>query len=240
MINPSYTLIMLSAVGAAAVVGRWTRQPSELSAGQRLGIGLGGFCGAMLAAKLPFALADGQGFLDGTSWFGDGKTILCGLVGGYAGVVVTKWSLGVEARTGDSFAVPVALAIGIGRIACFSAGCCHGTPTTLPWGVVFEVADHLPRHPTQLYEAAFHLTAAVVLFWLYGRGTFRGQLIKLYFIAYFVYRFLTEFIRPEAELWVGLTAYQWGCLVLIPIFAGIWAWDARRASAAEAVPVGGA
>jgi prolipoprotein diacylglyceryltransferase len=28
-----------------------------------------------------------------------------------------------------------------------------GNPTTLPWGVIFERVDNIPRHPTQLYEA---------------------------------------------------------------------------------------
>ena len=32
---------------------------------------------------------------------------------------------------------------------------------------------------------------------LLRRGLLRGQLIKLYIIAYLIYRFLTEFIRPE-------------------------------------------
>jgi len=42
-----------------------------------------------------------------------------------------------------------------------------------------------------------------------GRGLFRLQRIKLYLIAYLIYRFLTEFIRPEPVVALGLTAYQW-------------------------------
>ena len=85
----------------------------------------------------------------------------------------------------------------------------------------------MPRHPTQLYEAAFHLTAAAVLAWLQRRGLFRGQLIKLYIISYLIYRFVTELIRPEARLWIGLTGYQWAILVLLPLFAWLWIRDAR-------------
>ena len=85
----------------------------------------------------------------------------------------------------------------------------------------------LPRHPTQLYEAAFHATAAIVLVWLGRRGMFRGQLIKLYLIAYLTYRFLSEFIRPEARMMLGLTGYQWAAVVLIPLFVLLWVHDAR-------------
>ncbi|MAT70829.1 MAG: diacylglyceryl transferase [Planctomycetaceae bacterium] len=227
--NPVYSLIMIAAVATGAVLSRLTQGRLALPAYQRWGVALGAFCGAMLGAKLPFVLADWDGFLSGAAWFADGKTILCGLVGGYVGVEVAKWSLDVRVKTGDSFAVPVAAAIGIGRLACFVGGCCYGTPTTAPWGVVFPTAgDTLPRHPTQLYEAAFHLTAAVVLWQLQSEGRFRGNLIKLYFLAYFAYRFATEFIRPEARLWGGLTGYQWACLALAPLFAWLWYRDARR------------
>jgi phosphatidylglycerol:prolipoprotein diacylglycerol transferase len=179
----------------------------------------------MLAAKLPFVLADWPGMISGAAWLSDGKTIMFGLVGGYFGVELAKWSLDIRLKTGDSFAVPVAASIAVGRLACFSAGCCHGAPTSLPWGVNF--GDGVPRHPTQLYETAFHFTCACFLAMLQSRGMYRGQLIKLYFITYFAYRFVTEFIRPEPRLWLGLTGYQWAALALIPLFGALWRQDAK-------------
>ncbi len=225
MVNPAYTLIMASAVGAGVYFSRRSQQSLAVSPREKLGLGLGAFCGAMLGAKLPFVLSDWEGLLSGAAWFADGKTILCGLVGGYFGVELAKWTLGVRTKTGDSFAVPVAVAVGIGRLACFSAGCCYGTPTTLPWGMVFPTIDTQPRHPTQLYETAFHLLAAVVLVWFQRRSMFRYQLIKLYILAYLVYRFATEWIRPEARLWGNLTGYQWAAMALVPLFLGLWLHD---------------
>ena len=225
MVSPLYTLIMMLAVGAGVMVSRRTQQLLALSPREKLGIGLGAFCGAMLGAKLPFVLADWEGLLSGAAWFADGKTILCGLVGGYVGVEWTKWMLDIRVKTGDSFAVPVAVAIGIGRVACFVGGCCYGTPTSVPWAVVFTSVDDQPRHPTQLYEAAFHLAAAAALAWLQQRGLLRGQLIKVYLISYLAYRFGSEYIRPEAPLWQGLTGYQWASLALIPLFAALWVRD---------------
>jgi phosphatidylglycerol:prolipoprotein diacylglycerol transferase len=227
MVDPVYTLTMAAAIVVGIVLARRTQAALPLAPRQKLGIGLGAFCGAMLGAKLPFVLADWDGMTSGAAWFADGKTILVGLVGGYFGVEIAKWLLDIRIKTGDSFAVPVAAAIGIGRLACFHAGCCYGTPTRLPWGVVFPAVDTLPRHPTQLYETAFHLTMAGVLYWLHKRGLFRRQLIKLYILSYLAYRFATEFIRPEARLAAGLTGYQWAALVLVPLFAWLWWRDAR-------------
>ena len=231
----TYPALMLLAVAVGALISRWTQEKLPLTAVERLGIGLGAFCGAFIGARLPFALGNWDGLVSGAAWFGDGKTIVAGIVGGYFGVELAKWGLQIRVKTGDSFAVPVAAAVAIGRLACFSAGCCYGTPTSLPWGVVFRTADAQPRHPTQLYEAVFHLLAAGILLVLWRRGLLRGQLIKLYIIAYLVYRFFSEFIRPEPEIWLGLTAYQWAAVALIPLFAALWIRDARSIAAQTAL-----
>jgi phosphatidylglycerol:prolipoprotein diacylglycerol transferase len=90
--------------------------------------------------------------------------------------------------------------------------------------------DLLPRHPTQLYEAGFHLAAAGLLFSLQRQQLLRGQLVKLYILMYLSYRFVSEFIRPEARLWLGLSGYQWACLALAPVFAYLWRQDAKSTS----------
>lgn len=223
----AYPAIMLASISAGVLLSRGRQTSLGLSRGERFGILLGAFCGAMIGAKLPFVLGDWEGFASGAAWLSNGKTIVFGLVGGYFGVEIAKWALEIRTRTGDSFAVPVAVAVAIGRLACFSAGCCYGTPTTLPWA--YDFGDG-PRHPTQLYESAFHLSAAFAFFCLERRGLFRGQLIKLYIIAYLCYRFVTEFIRPEAQWAYGLTGYQWACLALIPVFVGLWTRSARGSS----------
>src|SRR4051812_33725029 len=230
-VPPSYPILMLLALATAVALGRRTIPPLGLTGRQRLGLGLGAFCGAMIGAKLPFLLADWEGLVGGRAWFDNGKTIVFGLVGGYFGVELAKGMLGVHVKTGDGFAVPVAASVAVGRLACFSAGCCYGSVTRLPWGVDF--GDGRPRHPAQLYEFAFHLTAALVLAVLLRRHLFRGQLIKLYILAYLAYRFLTEFLRPEPILGLGLTGYQWAALALMPVFALLWIQDRRRAGGLE-------
>jgi phosphatidylglycerol:prolipoprotein diacylglycerol transferase len=225
-----YPLIMLAALVTCSVLLRRWQARLPLAWWQKAGLGIGAFCGAFLGAKVPFVLADWDRLVSGAAWLENGKTIMCGIVGGYFGVELAKWAMDIRIKTGDSFAVPVAVAVAIGRLACFVGGCCFGAPTSLPWGVAFASAgDQLPRHPTQLYEAVFHLTLAAVLFGLQRKGQWRGQLIKLYILCYLAYRFVTEFIRPEITLGSsGLTGYQWAALVLAPLFVWLWMRDARQ------------
>jgi len=210
---------------------RKTQKRLPLSSIDKLGLGVGAFCGAMIGSKLPFVLSDWDGLVSGAAWFSNGKTIMFGIVGGYFGVEIAKWLMDITVKTGDTFAAPVAFAVAIGRVACFQGGCCYGRPTSLPWGVVFPTAidgPTLPRHPTQLYEAAFHFAAGLLLIWMAQKGWFRGQLIKFYLLSYLAYRFTTEFIRPEAPVWYGLTGYQATAIALMPLFAWLWWRDRER------------
>jgi phosphatidylglycerol:prolipoprotein diacylglycerol transferase len=233
-----YTLIMFLAVASGTALLKLSQRSLPMPWEDKLAIGVGAFCGAMLGAKLPFALFGEAEFWTAAAWLSNGKTILAGLVGGYAGVEFVKWVLGIHTKTGDSFAAPVALSVAVGRLACFVGGCCFGTPTTLPWGVVFPAIDSLPRHPTQLYESAFHFTMAILLLVLQRRGMFRGQLMKLYIISYAIYRFASEQIRPEPEMWGELTAYQWASIGIVVVFGMLWWHDSRALRNSEVAIAG--
>ncbi len=226
-VDVGYLLIMSSAIAAGAVVRKWVGPTLEIPRLARVAIVLGAIIGGAIGAKVPFLVADPAGLVDGSAWLSDGRTITFGLVGGYFGVEVAKLAAGVKTKTGDSFAVPLAVSIAVGRLGCFWAGCCYGAESALPWAVDF--GDGLHRHPTQLYEFAFHLGAAVVLYELGRRNLFERQRIKLYFIGYFLYRFVTEWIRPEPEVALGLTIYQWSSLAFIALFAALFALDRRTA-----------
>lgn len=200
---------------------------SRLLPFQKLGIGIGGIAGATIAAKFPFVLLAMLGSDDSparwlSAWFEDGKTILWGLAGGYAGVELAKWSLLVKQRTGDFFVVPVATAIAIGRLGCLCYGCCHGVPTDLPWGVQFAVASDggtLFRHPTQLYEFLFHGTFAFAAAFAINRKILAGCWMLVYLISYCGYRFASEWIRPEEPFALGMTFYQLSAIMFGVLFA---------------------
>lgn len=226
MVPVIYPCIMLTALVVGWWLSRGRQAKLQLNRQQKWAISLGAFCGGMIGAKLPFALADPLGPLCTQAWLADGKTIMFGLAGGYLGVEVAKSLVDVRVKTGDAFALPVAVAIAIGRLGCVVGGCCFGLPTKLPWG--WTDAAGIRRHPTQLYEMLFHLTAAGVLWQLERRQLFPRQRLKLYLAAYCVFRFCTEFLRPEVPLWGGLTGYQWTALAMLPVLALLW-WQDREA-----------
>ncbi len=231
-VDLTYVLIMAGAIASGLLARRFvarrildpTPAPSRW---KRVALLLGAGVGGALGAKIPFVLADPQGATSGVAWLGDGRTITWGLTFGYLGVEVAKWLAGVRVKTGDGFAVPVAVALGLGRLACFHAGCCYGSETSLPWGVDF--GDGVTRHPNQIYELVFHLTMAVALYQLAKRGLFPRQRIKLYIIAYMVFRFFSELIRPEPRLAAGLTFYQLSAIAFAALFAFLYFQDARAA-----------
>jgi len=136
----------------------------------------------------------------------------------------------------DVFAPGIALGHAIGRVGCFTAGCCWGARCTLPWAVTFTSPEAharvgvplgLPLHPTQLYEAAAEAVIFIFLYRRFLRPHRPGTIIGLYLVLYSTARFLVEFVRAhdEANRLLGpLVAEQWIALGL----AALGAWLLRR------------
>jgi phosphatidylglycerol:prolipoprotein diacylglycerol transferase len=219
----SYGLFMLLALAVFVFVRHLVPKPEGLRRlpwSKRLALTLCAFIGGTLGAKLPFALGASEGPFSPLAWLSDGKTITTGLMGAYLLVELGKWMMAIHVKTGDTFALPLACALVVGRWGCFCNGCCYGTATDLAWGCDF--GDGLIRHPTQAYESLFHLSMAFVLALLLREGRLRGHHLQVYLIAYGVYRFLSEYVRPEPVWAGGMTFYQWVSLALIAAMAGQW------------------
>jgi len=144
-----------------------------------------------------------------------GKTIVGGLLGGWAGIEFAKARLGLVRSTGDTFVWPLAIGTAIGRLGCFFTGLSdqtYGIATTLPWGVDF--GDGVLRHPTQLYESGFVMLLALAIhFGTRGRVLPSGARFRLYFAGYFAFRFGIEFLKPRETPLVFLSAIQLASLV---------------------------
>lgn len=186
------------------------RRPSLLPPRQRAAVIAGAILGAAIGAKLPFVIFAEESPFSLDIWIRDGKTILSGLTGGYLGVEAAKLIAGIRAKTGDGFAVPLAAAVGVGRLGCFFNGCCTA-----------------PGFPVPLLESGFHAAMAFLLWRMERAGRFRWQLLKLYLITYSGFRFFIEFVRTEPRIWAGLTAYQFGAAGLAIVMAALWIKDER-------------
>jgi phosphatidylglycerol:prolipoprotein diacylglycerol transferase len=152
-----------------------------------------------------------------------------------------------------------------GRLANFINGELWGRATNLPWGMVFcnshiraesngicpadaqlapGVFEHVPRHPSQLYEAALE---GVLLFLVLRFATHRlkwlqrpGGVTGLWLVGYGLIRILLETVRNPDEgmpdFPLGLTM---GMILSIPmILVGLWLiWRAFQvAPPAQAEP----
>jgi phosphatidylglycerol:prolipoprotein diacylglycerol transferase len=139
--------------------------------------------------------------------------------GGLIGAVVTGYFLMRRYKlpwwkTADACAPGIALGNVLGRLGCFSAGCCWGKPTGEPWGVRFTELAHeitgvpagVALHPTQLYESISILIVFGFLIWLHRNRRFSGQVILSYALLYSAIRFVIEFFRddPRGDI-LGLT-----------------------------------
>ena len=124
-------------------------------------------------------------------------------------------------KTADVFAPAIALGHGIGRIGCFSAGCCWGVKCARPWAVTFTslvahdrvgVPLHVPIHPTQLYEAFAEFAIFGFLYWRIRKPHGEGGIIGAYLMLYSMARFTVEFFRVHEQgnvLGGAFDASQW-------------------------------
>jgi phosphatidylglycerol---prolipoprotein diacylglyceryl transferase len=158
--------------------------------------------------------------------------------GGLIAALIVAWWYMRKTRlpgliTADIFAPGIALGHGIGRLGCFSAGCCWGKECNLPWAVTFT-SDEANRlvgvplgkalHPTQLYEAVAEFAIFGILMWRIGRPHRPGTLLSLYLMMYSAVRFAVEFLRyhEQANPFGGaLNTSQWISLGLFALGAGL-------------------
>ncbi len=183
--------------------------------------------------------------------------------GGFLGVVlaVILWSRRNAAplwQAADAVALATPTGLLFGRLANFINGELWGRPTDVPWAMVFPDprAGGVPRHPSQLYEAALEGAALGALMWWLAlrRGWLKrpGALAGLFFLGYGLARAFVEGFRqgdaqfvgpenPNGQVWrLGGGPDAWGLtmgqILSLPMAAVgavilLWAWRASRTPA---------
>ena len=171
-----------------------------------------GFIGAILFQAVYDWIKTGEFVLSKTT----GMTFYGGLIFGIIGFLVAWFVIGklicksdepVQkfGQIADITACIIPLAHGIGRIGCFTAGCCHGKPTDAWYGVTMWTGPEtqwMKVVPTQLFEALFLFALSAVLFYFFYKkfdkeGAKRVPLLSIYVMAYGVWRFFIEYFRAD-------------------------------------------
>jgi phosphatidylglycerol:prolipoprotein diacylglycerol transferase len=189
-----------------------------------LGVILGGRIGYVLFYNAPYFAENPWEAMQ--VWKG-GMSFHGGFLGVVATVILFARARGIPILSlGDISGAVAPIGLLLGRIANFINAELWGRPADVPWAVVFPGAGPLPRHPSQLYEAALEgLVLFVVLAVLIRTGALKrpGLIFGTFCVGYGLARSAAEFFRePDAQLgflWGGLTM---GMLLSLPmIIAGV-------------------
>ncbi len=183
-----------------------------------LGVILGGRLGYMLFYGRAQLFADPLAIVK--IWEG-GMSFHGGLLGVIVAMALYARQVGVAFFPLMDFVAPlVPIGLGAGRIGNFINGELWGKPTDVPWAVI--VAG-VPRHPSQLYEAALEGVLLFIVLWLYSARPRPAMAVcGLFLLLYGLARFAVEFVRlPDAH--IGYLAGGWfttGQLLTLPMLAG--------------------
>jgi len=133
----------------------------------------------------------------------------------------------------DRIVIVVALAGFLIRLGNFFNSEILGSPSEVPWAVVFSRVDDLPRHPAQLYEAFSYLLIFIYLYFSYQKKKNEltdGKLFGLFLILVFGARFVIEFFKEIQTDFETMLPLDMGQLLSIPfIVAGVFfLWRASR------------
>ena len=186
---------------------------------------------AILGSRLLFVVLNYRFYLDNPLhifklWKG-GLVFYGGLLGALA---VGSWYMKRHKlplwKLTDILAPSIALGQTIGRLGCFTAGCCYGKPANAAWAVTFSDLNCLaptgiPLHPVQLYSSAAALVVFLLLLLIYRLHRFRGQVFWSYVVLYSVSRFILEFWRGDERGFTNLLGYTLSTSQLIACLAFI-------------------
>jgi phosphatidylglycerol:prolipoprotein diacylglycerol transferase len=123
--------------------------------------------------------------------------------------------------------VTAPIGLGLGRLGNFINGELYGRPSTVPWAMVFPMGGPLPRHPSQLYEAALEGVLLFVILWKLKNRSYRpGAMVCLFLASYGFLRFAAEFLRqPDTQIglfWGFLSMGQILCLAMMSGAGVLW------------------
>ncbi len=192
-----------------------------------LGVVIGGRAGYVLFYNSAFYLANP---LDALKVWHGGMSFHGGLLGVFLALALFSWKNRLPViPLADAIAAAAPIGLLFGRIANFINGELYGRAADVPWAFIFpHDPSQLPRHPSQLYEAALEgvLLFAALRFLTHRTEALRrpGVVTGSMLAGYGAARLFVEFFR-EPDAHIGFIAGEWlttGMLLTAPmVMAGI-------------------
>lgn len=186
-----------------------------------LGVIIGGRTGYVLFYNLPFYLAHPSDIV--AVWKG-GMSFHGGLAGTLVAIYLVARRKGVSLLSlTDVCAGAVPIGLFLGRLANFIKPELWGRVSDVSWAMVFPGAGPLPRHPSQLYEAALEgLVLFLVLVVAVRAGALKrpGLAAGIFALGYGSARIICEFFRePDPQLGFLFGGATMGMLLSVPLIA---------------------
>jgi prolipoprotein diacylglyceryl transferase len=158
--------------------------------------------------------------------------------GGFAGVIIALYLYLRKHRDmsfielADRLAIPCLLAGALIRVGNFFNSEILGTPSNLPWAVVFARVDNIPRHPAMLYEAVAYFAIFCTLYAVYWKTTikqFPGRVVGTATAICFLPRLMIEFVKENQVPFESRLPLDMGQLLSIPfIIVGVYLLSLSR------------
>lgn len=209
---------------------------TELAIYLLVGVFLGGRLGYVILYNLPYYLEHPEQIV--AVWDG-GMSFHGGLIGVIVTTVLFSRKSGISFWSLAELVVPVApLGLFLGRIGNFINGELWGRPSDVPWAMIFPRAPlvhgiMVPRHPSQLYEAALEGFLLFIVLWIMAQKHWpKGLIFGTFLTLYGSFRFFVEFFRqPDPQLgYIGgvITMGQILSIPMILIGIGVIVWALLR------------
>ncbi|NEW60888.1 prolipoprotein diacylglyceryl transferase [Sulfurovum sp. bin170] len=152
--------------------------------------------------------------------------------GGVIGVLIAVWLFAKHHKESyfwllSRVAIPAALSATAIRIGNFMNSEIVGIPSDVPWAIVFQRLDELPRHPVQLYESLTYMSVFILLLFVYRvvKPSFATKILPaLFFLTIFTARFFLEFVKTKQAHYTTDLAFSTGQMLSIPFIALGLAW----------------
>jgi phosphatidylglycerol---prolipoprotein diacylglyceryl transferase len=200
------------------------------------GVLLGGRLGYVLFYNLPYYLDHPAQIV--AVWDG-GMSFHGGMIGVIVAGLLFARKTGIGFVNLADLVVPVApVGLFLGRIGNFINGELWGRPSNVPWAMIFPRAPlvhgmMVPRHPSQLYEAALEGLVLFAIMWTTVRKRPPdGVLLGTFLTFYGLFRCFAEFFRqPDPQLgYIGgvITMGQILSIPMIVIGLAIIIWARNR------------